>query len=176
MSVFSFYISYINTYSPGPDISNQMAAVSRSFLPGVTLCQPVTIGALKLLAREKDSRVTSCCGNSWLARLWTVCVHVNNRGRITWMRANPSLDRFHFFFFIRVLRARVDVCMDRKNNLLTLKALDPYPKNKKNKKKKKEKHFTLRLIAMFQKTRVYAFTRKRKDNWHRVKSLGLREE
>ena len=141
MSVFSFYISYINTYSPGPDISNQMAAASRSFLPGVTLCQPVTIGASKLLALEKDSRVTSCCGNSWLARLWTVCVHVNDRGRITWMHANPSLDRFHFFFFIRVLRARADVCMDRKNNLLTLKALDPYPKNKKNKKKKKRKAF-----------------------------------
>lgn len=94
-----FTSSYINTHSPGPDISNQMAAASRSFLPGVTLCQPVTIGASKLLARGKDSRVTSCCGNSWLARLWTVCVHVNNRGRITWMRANPSLDRFHFFFF-----------------------------------------------------------------------------
>lgn len=31
--------------------------------------------------------------------------------------------------------------MDRKNNLLTLKALDPYPKNKKNKKKKKRKAF-----------------------------------
>lgn len=28
--------------------------------------------------------------------------------------------------------------MDRKNNLLTLKALDPYPKNKKNKEKKKK--------------------------------------
>ena len=67
-------------------------------------------------------------------------MHVNNRGRITWMRANPSLDRF-IFFFIRVLRARVDVCMDRKNNLLTLKALDLYPKNKKNKKKKKRKAF-----------------------------------
>ena len=51
------------------------------------------------------------------------------------MRANPSLDRL----FIGVLRARVDVRMDRKNNLLTLKALDPYPKNKKNKKKKKKK-------------------------------------
>lgn len=98
MSVFSFYISYINTHSPGPDISNQMAAASRSFLPGVTLCQPVTIGASKLLARGKDSRVTSCCVNSRLARLWTVCVHVNDRGRITWMRANPSLDRFHFIF------------------------------------------------------------------------------
>lgn len=77
----------------------------------------------------------------------------------------PKSRPFSFFFFIRVLRARVDVRMDRKNNLLTLKALDPYPKNKKNKnKEKKEKHFTLRLIAMFQKTRVYAFTRKRKDN------------
>lgn len=31
--------------------------------------------------------------------------------------------------------------MDRKNNLLTLKALDLYPKNKKNKKKKKRKAF-----------------------------------
>ena len=76
----------------------------------------------------------------------------------------PKSRPFSFFFFIRVLRARVDVCMDRKNNLLALKALDPYPKNKKNKERKKEKHFTLRLIAMFQKTRVYAFTRKRKDD------------
>lgn len=61
---FLFLHLYINTYSPGPDISNQMAAASRAFLPGVTLCQPVTIGASKLLARGKDSRVTSCCGNS----------------------------------------------------------------------------------------------------------------
>ena len=30
-----------------------MAAASRAFLPGVTLCQPVTIGASKLLARER---------------------------------------------------------------------------------------------------------------------------
>lgn len=53
----------------------------------------------------------------------------------------PKSRPFSFYFFIRVLRARVDVCMDRKNNLLTLKALDPYPKNKKNKKKKKRKAF-----------------------------------
>ena len=29
--------------------------------------------------------------------------------------------------------------MDRKNNILTLKALDPYPKNKENQEKKKKK-------------------------------------
>ena len=28
--------------------------------------------------------------------------------------------------------------MDRKNNILTLKALDPYPKNKENQEKKKK--------------------------------------
>ena len=68
-------------------------------------------------------------------------MHVNNRGRITWMRANPSLDRFHFFFSFGFYVHACTYAWIEKNNLLPLKALDPYPKNKKNKKKKKRKAF-----------------------------------